>query len=117
MKNWMFFASELVGLKLEAIVTTGGPAARAMKRATSTIPIVIAFSGDPVGTGLVESLSRPGKNLKGLSFMSPDLGAKQVKFSSKRFLRLIALQLSGIPMIRSMRLSYRVRKRQRDHSG
>ena len=79
------FASELVGLKLEAIVTTAGPATRAMKRATSTIPIVMAFSGDPVGTGLVESLSRPGKNVTGLSFMSPDLSAKRLQVLIEAF--------------------------------
>jgi len=79
------FANELVGLKLEAIVTTAGPATRAMKQATSTIPIVMAFSGDPVGTGLVESLSRPGKNLTGLSFMSPDLSAKRLEVLIEAF--------------------------------
>jgi putative tryptophan/tyrosine transport system substrate-binding protein len=79
------FANELVGLKLEAIVTTGGPATRAMKQATSAIPIVMAFSGDPVGTGLIESLSRPGKNLTGLSFMSPDLSAKRLEVLVEAF--------------------------------
>jgi putative ABC transport system substrate-binding protein len=79
------FANDLVGLKLEAIVTTAGPATRAMKQATSTIPIVMAFSGDPVGTGLVESLSRPGKNLTGLSFMSPDLSAKRLEVLIEAF--------------------------------
>jgi putative ABC transport system substrate-binding protein len=79
------FANELVGLKLEAIVTTGGPATRAMKQATSAIPIVMAFSGDPVGTGLIESLSRPGKNLTGLSFMSPDLSAKRLEVFIEAF--------------------------------
>jgi putative ABC transport system substrate-binding protein len=79
------FANELVGLKLEAIVTFAGPATRAVKQATTTIPIVMAFSGDPVGTGLVESLSRPGKNLTGLSFMSPDLSAKRLEVFIEAF--------------------------------
>jgi putative ABC transport system substrate-binding protein len=78
-EEFKVFANELVGLKLEAIVTVGGPATRAMKQVTSTIPIVIAFSGDPVGAGLVESLSRPGANLTGLSFISPDLSAKRLE--------------------------------------
>jgi putative ABC transport system substrate-binding protein len=82
------FANELVGLKLEAIVTTGGPATRAMKQATSAIPIVMAFSGDPVGTGLIESLSRPGKNLTGLSFMSPDLSAKRLQVLIEAFSKI-----------------------------
>ena len=79
------FANELVGLRPEAIVTIGGPATRAMKQVTSTIPIVIAFSGDPVGAGLVESLSRPGANLTGLSFMSPDLSAKRLEVLIEAF--------------------------------
>src|SRR3954447_10311748 len=66
-------AVELAAMNLDAIVTGGGPAVRAAKQATSTTPIVMGYSGDPVGTGLVPSLSRPGGNLTGFSFMSPDL--------------------------------------------
>ena len=59
-------AAQLVGLKVDVIVTTGGvPATRAAKRATSTIPIVMADAGDPVGTGLVASLARPGGTSRG----------------------------------------------------
>ena len=72
-------ANELSHLKLEAIVTIGGPATRAAKQATSTIPIVMAFSGDPVGTGLIASIARPGGNLTGLSFMSPELSDKRLE--------------------------------------
>ena len=72
-------ANELVQLKVEVIVASGGPAVRAVQQATTTIPIVMAFSGDPVGTGLVASLARPGGNLTGLSFMSPDLSAKRLE--------------------------------------
>jgi putative ABC transport system substrate-binding protein len=79
------FANELIRLKVEAIVTTGGPATRAVKQATSTIPIIMAFSGDPVGTGLVASLARPGGNLTGLSFMSPDLSAKRLELLREAF--------------------------------
>jgi putative tryptophan/tyrosine transport system substrate-binding protein len=79
------FANELIQLKVEAIVATGGPATRAMKRATSIIPIVMAFSGDPVGTGLIASLNRPGENLTGLSFMSPDLSAKRLEVLVEAF--------------------------------
>src|SRR5215203_5787142 len=79
------FAAELAGMNLDVIVTGGGPAVRAAKQATSTIPIVMSFSGDPVGTGLVPSLSRPGGNLTGFSFMSPDLSAKRVEVLAETF--------------------------------
>ncbi len=79
------FANELAQMKLGAIVTTGGPAVRALRQATSTTPIIMSFSGDPVGTGLVPSLSRPGGNLTGPSFMSPDLSAKRVEVLAEAF--------------------------------
>jgi putative tryptophan/tyrosine transport system substrate-binding protein len=60
--------AELVRLKVEVIVVGGTPAAQAAKQATSTIPIVMASVGDPVGSGLVESLARPTGNITGLSF-------------------------------------------------
>jgi putative ABC transport system substrate-binding protein len=60
-------AADLVHLKVDLIVVTGGPAALAAKIATTTIPIVIAQVGDPVGAGLVASLARPGGNVTGLS--------------------------------------------------
>jgi putative ABC transport system substrate-binding protein len=78
-------AMELVALNLDVIVTGAGPAIRAAKQATSKTPIVMSFSGDPVGTGLVPNLSRPGGNLTGLSFMSPDLSAKRVEVLAEAF--------------------------------
>jgi putative ABC transport system substrate-binding protein len=60
-------AAELVGLKVDIIVTTGPIVTRAAKEATSTIPIVMTNEGDPVGTGFVASLARPGGNITGLS--------------------------------------------------
>jgi putative ABC transport system substrate-binding protein len=68
-------AAELVRLKVDVIVTGGEAGIRA---ATSTIPIVMALSGDPVGTGLVASLARPGGNLTGLSLLNLELGGKRV---------------------------------------
>jgi ABC-type uncharacterized transport system substrate-binding protein len=59
-------AAELVALKVDIIVTHGSPGSRAAKQATNTIPIVIAVVGDPVGSGVVASLSRPGGNVTGL---------------------------------------------------
>jgi putative ABC transport system substrate-binding protein len=69
-------AADLVRLQVDVIVTTGDAAVRAARQATTTIPIVMAVSGDPVGSGYVASLARPGGNVTGLSFLSPDLSAK-----------------------------------------
>jgi len=72
-------AAELVGLKVDVLVTTGTPAAHAAKNATSTIPIVIGNAGDPVGTGLVASLARPGGNVTGLSVLNTELSGKRLE--------------------------------------
>jgi putative tryptophan/tyrosine transport system substrate-binding protein len=61
------FAAELVRLNVNIIVTTGNESMRAAKNATRTIPIVMGFASDPVGSGFVESLARPGGNITGLS--------------------------------------------------
>ncbi len=71
-------AAELVGLKVDVIVTVGS-AAVAAKRATSTIPIVFALDKDPVASGLVASLARPGGNVTGLSLQSTDLVGKRLE--------------------------------------
>jgi putative ABC transport system substrate-binding protein len=72
-------ASELLDAKVEVIVTAGTPAALAVKRATTTVPLVMVAVGDPVGTGLVSSLARPGGNLTGLSSIAPDLEGKRLE--------------------------------------
>jgi putative ABC transport system substrate-binding protein len=72
------FAEELVRLKVELIATNGTDAALAAKNATTTIPIVIWSAGDPVRTGLVASLARPGGNITGYSMVSPELDAKRL---------------------------------------
>jgi putative ABC transport system substrate-binding protein len=71
-------ASELVGLKVDVIVAFATPAGRAAKNATSTIPIVVGSMGDPVQDGLVASLSRPGGNLTGTTFLGPELVPKRL---------------------------------------
>ena len=72
-------AAELVGLKVDVIVAAGTLAPLAAKRATTTIPIVMTAAGDPVGSGLVPNLARPGGNVTGLSLMVPDLGGKRLE--------------------------------------
>src|SRR5713226_2192787 len=61
----------LIALKVDVIVTAGTPAALAVRKATTSIPIVMAAVGDPVGAGLVGSLARPGGNITGLSLLNP----------------------------------------------
>ena len=69
-------AAELVALKVDVIVTGSTPAALAAKQATRTLPIVFVAVGDPVGSGLVTSLARPGGNVTGLSNLAPELVGK-----------------------------------------
>jgi len=72
-------AAELVRLKVDIIVTAGQTVTRAAKEATNTIPIVMTNEGDPVGTGFVTSLARPGGNITGLSNLRPEMSGKQVE--------------------------------------
>ncbi len=65
---------------MHAIVTVGGPATDAAKRATSSIPIVMALVGDAVGLGLIESLAQPGSNVTGITDESVALSAKRLEF-------------------------------------
>jgi len=73
-------AAELVGLQVDVIAAVFTPCALAAKRATTTIPIVMAAVADPVGTGLVQSLARPGGNVSGFSNMAAETAAKSVEF-------------------------------------
>jgi len=77
-------AAELVASNVDVIVALG-PASWAAKRATSTIPIVMAFSGDPVGNGIVSNLARPDGNITGFSYMSTDLAAKRLEMLNRAF--------------------------------
>ena len=72
-------AAEFVGLKVDVIVTSGS-AGIAVRKATSTIPIVLAVANDPVGEGLVASLARPGANVTGLSLQATDIASKRLGF-------------------------------------
>jgi putative ABC transport system substrate-binding protein len=73
------FAADLVRLKVDVIVASGGAATQAAKQATRTIPIVMSVVIDPLGSGLVRSLAHPGGNLTGTSMMAPDLVGKQLE--------------------------------------
>jgi len=85
--------AELIAAKVDVIVTAGTPAALAVKKATTTVPLVMVAVGDPVGTGLVPSLARPGGNLTGLSSIAPDLEGKRLQL-----LREIVPALSHVAM-------------------
>src|SRR5205823_8084214 len=80
------FAEELVRLNVEVIVAPGSGAVAA-KKATNTIPVVITF-GDPVGSGLVTSLARPGGNVTGLSGFLSELGGKELELLKETFPRV-----------------------------
>ena len=77
--RYPILATELVNLKVDVIVTASAPVVQAVKKATKTIPIVIAAAADPIGAGLIDSLARPGGNVTGLSRRSPDLGGKRLQ--------------------------------------
>jgi putative ABC transport system substrate-binding protein len=85
--------AELVAAKVDLIVTAGTPAALAVKKATATVPLIMVAVGDPVGTGLVPSLARPGGNVTGLSSIAPDLEGKRLQL-----LREIVPALSHVAM-------------------
>jgi putative ABC transport system substrate-binding protein len=72
-------AAELVRLKVDVIVTGGSATTPAIKEATVTIPIVMGFDNDPVGSGFVASLARPGGNITGLSALAPEISGKQLE--------------------------------------
>ena len=73
-------AAELVQLKVDIIVTGGTPAIAAAQKATATIPIVMATSGDPVRSGFVKSLAQPGTNITGLTIITADIVPKRLEF-------------------------------------
>ena len=86
-------AAELVRLKVDLIVVSGGPPASAAKGATTNIPIVMANVGDPVGEGLVASLARPGGNITGLSAITPALNTKRLEILKDTVPNLIRVGL------------------------
>jgi putative ABC transport system substrate-binding protein len=87
--------AELVSLKVEVIVTGGGTVTRAAKEATTTIPIVMGFDNDPVGSGFVASLARPGGNITGLSSLAPEISGKQLELLKESVPRLSRVAVLG----------------------
>jgi ABC-type uncharacterized transport system substrate-binding protein len=87
-------ATEFVRLKVDVIVTVGSAVAAA-KQVTSTIPIVFAIAVDPVGSGMVASLSRPGGNATGISVQSPELAGKRIEILRKALPNMRRLAIIG----------------------
>jgi putative ABC transport system substrate-binding protein len=88
-------AAELVGLKVDVIVTGGASGTRSVKEATSTIPIVMAQDPDPVGNGFITSLARPGGNITGLSSLVAELGGKRLELLREVIPRLSRVAVLG----------------------
>jgi putative ABC transport system substrate-binding protein len=78
-ERYAAMVAELVGMKVDIIVAVGTPAIVAARKATAVIPIIFPIASDPVGDGLVTSLSRPGGNVTGLSTQQPDLAGKRLE--------------------------------------
>ena len=87
-------AAELVRLKVDVIVSPGPRVTRPLKEATSTIPIIMASDTDPVGSGFIVSLARPGGNITGLASLAPEVGGKQLEL-----LKEIAPKISRVAVI------------------
>ena len=100
-------AAELVRLKVDVIVTSTDAAIAAVKQQTQTIPIVMANSTDPVGTGFVASLARPGGNVTGLSTISPELSGKRLELMKEVVPGLSKVAIMWNPDVRGAVLDYR----------
>ncbi len=100
-------AAELVRLKVDVIVTLSWPAAVAAKNTTATIPIVIIGAGDPVGTGLVQSLAHPGGNVTGLGDLATELSAKRLQLLKEVVPRLSRVAVLWNPTDGGMTLRFR----------
>ena len=88
-------AAELVRLKVDVIVSAGPTVTRVVKEATSTIPIVMAQDTDPVASGFVASLARPGGNITGLSALAPEMSGKQLDLLQQIIPRLSRVAVIG----------------------
>ena len=100
-------AADLVARKVDVIVAGGELAIRAARQITSTIPIVMAISGDPVGTGLVTSLARPGGNVTGLSMISTELATKRLQLLKETVPRVSRVAVVWNPAIPAKALDWK----------
>ena len=100
------FAAELVASKPDVILAQGGQAAEAASTATRDIPLVVMGAGDPVGTGLVQSLSRPGGNVTGVSEASTELSAKRLQLLKEAVPAIARVALLWNAADRAMTLRY-----------
>src|SRR4029450_3947011 len=89
-------AADLVRLNVDVIVSGGPTVTRPAKETTATIPIVMALDDDPVGSGFVSNLARPGGNITGLSTLAPEISGKQLEL-----LKEIVAKLGRVAVIRS----------------
>ena len=87
--------AELVRLKVDVIITAGPLTTRSVKEATATIPIVMAFDNDPVGSGVVASLARPGGNITGLPTLAPEISGKQLELLKETISKLSRVAVFG----------------------
>jgi putative ABC transport system substrate-binding protein len=100
-------ARELVGLKMDVILATSDVVIAAIKRETQTIPIVMVFSTDPMGTGFVASLARPGGNVTGLSNISSELSRKRLELLREAVPGLSRVAALWNPDVRGALLDYK----------
>jgi putative ABC transport system substrate-binding protein len=100
-------AAELVRLKVDVIVTSTDEAIVAVKRQTQTIPIVMTASTDPVGTGFVSSMARPGGNITGFTSISPELSAKKLELLREVVPGISRVAIMWNPEIRGALLDYK----------
>jgi putative ABC transport system substrate-binding protein len=101
------FASELVSLRPDVILAHGGQAAEAASKTTHEIPIVVMGAGDPIGTGLVESLARPGANITGVTEVATELSAKRLELLKEAIPTVARVAVLWNAADRGMTLRYR----------
>jgi putative ABC transport system substrate-binding protein len=100
------FAAEFVRLNVDVIVTAAPSSTRAAKKATSRIPIVMAWDNDPVANGFIASLARPGGNITGLSSLAPEITGKQLELLKEtvpRLSRVAVLRTPNLPAAQMLR--------------
>ena len=103
--------AELVQLHVDIIVTGGPTVTRLVKEATSTIPIVMGFDDDPVGSGFVASLARPGGNITGLSTLAPEISGKQIEILKEVVPRISRVAVLGNSTRSATSLSFKEMER------